>query len=286
LIDIQKQILVLFFYKKWEMMGADCCSVALTLANWGIDVTLIGNDLGNDETGHKCIQELIKAGIKHDLILHPEFETPFEFSVSDETGMRTCFLESINHDIWDTLSSKSLNSIKNADIVYLDWYTKSEAISVLKFAAKCNVPVFLNIEKKYQDPETIKSMLKFTKYCQASVDEIDISRSETIMNSIKTAGPQIVLLTLGSLGCIGMIDSQVITVPTTPMNPIDTNGAGAVFSAGFIFSVIHGLSFPRSLQFANAAAAIKCSRFGLGNFSPQDVYVYLNSNVSFKESKI
>jgi sulfofructose kinase len=43
---------------------------------------------------------------------------------------------------------------------------------------------------------------------------------------------------------------------------VDTTGAGDVFHAGFIYGMLRDWSLERTLCFANAAAALKCTKVG------------------------
>jgi sugar/nucleoside kinase (ribokinase family) len=43
---------------------------------------------------------------------------------------------------------------------------------------------------------------------------------------------------------------------------VDTTGAGDVFRAGFLFALLRGWSTEDTLRFANAAAAVSCTRLG------------------------
>ena len=46
------------------------------------------------------------------------------------------------------------------------------------------------------------------------------------------------------------------------MNALDTTGAGDVFRAGFIHALLRGMAADEMLRFANAAAAVSCTRLG------------------------
>jgi sugar/nucleoside kinase (ribokinase family) len=43
---------------------------------------------------------------------------------------------------------------------------------------------------------------------------------------------------------------------------VDSTGAGDVFRAGFIYGLLQGWPIPQVLRFANAAAAVSCTRLG------------------------
>jgi sulfofructose kinase len=46
------------------------------------------------------------------------------------------------------------------------------------------------------------------------------------------------------------------------MDSVDTTGAGDVFRAGFIYGALQPWPVERTLRFANAAAALSCTREG------------------------
>ena len=46
------------------------------------------------------------------------------------------------------------------------------------------------------------------------------------------------------------------------MHAVDTTGAGDVFRAAFIYGLLKGLPPRDMLRFANAAAAVSCTRAG------------------------
>ena len=52
------------------------------------------------------------------------------------------------------------------------------------------------------------------------------------------------------------------TMPTFPVDTVDTLGAGDVFHGGFALAIAEGLQIPDAMRFAAAAAALKCTRFG------------------------
>ncbi len=76
-------------------------------------------------------------------------------------------------------------------------------------------------------------------------------------------GPDIVVVKLGSEGSIAVTDEKVVKMSTFNVKEIDPTGAGDVHDAAFIvgyFGFEKGLE--ESLKFANAAGAIKVTRFG------------------------
>ena len=65
--------------------------------------------------------------------------------------------------------------------------------------------------------------------------------------------------------------------PGFAVHAVDTTGAGDVFRGGFIYGRLSGWPIERMLRFANAAAAVSCTRLGAlsGVPSPADVEAML-----------
>jgi sugar/nucleoside kinase (ribokinase family) len=69
-------------------------------------------------------------------------------------------------------------------------------------------------------------------------------------------------VTLGARGAVLLDGTGIHRAPAYPVDPIDTTGAGDVFRGALIYALLHGQAPGRMLQFANAAAAISCTREG------------------------
>jgi sulfofructose kinase len=76
------------------------------------------------------------------------------------------------------------------------------------------------------------------------------------------------IVTLGARGAMALAGDHLITVPGFAVSAVDTTGAGDVFRGGFIHGVLSGWPLERTLRFANAAAAISCTRLGAMNGVP------------------
>ena len=67
-------------------------------------------------------------------------------------------------------------------------------------------------------------------------------------------------------GCLAVNDSQVVRVHAPSVLAVDGCGAGATFSAGFIYGYLKGWDLEKSARFATAAASLKVTRPGLQMF--------------------
>lgn len=89
--------------------------------------------------------------------------------------------------------------------------------------------------------------------------ETDMERA---LRAMRARHQGLVCVTLGAHGSAALDGERFYQVPAVRVDAVDTTGAGDVFRAGLIYGLLHGWEVPRMLQFANAAAAISCSRAG------------------------
>lgn len=73
---------------------------------------------------------------------------------------------------------------------------------------------------------------------------------------------RVVCLTRGARGCLVIEGDLQTAVPATPVNAIDTNGAGDMFAGAFLFAVTHGHSHVQAAVLANQAAGQVVSQYG------------------------
>jgi sugar/nucleoside kinase (ribokinase family) len=59
-----------------------------------------------------------------------------------------------------------------------------------------------------------------------------------------------------------------MTEPGIPVTTVDTTGAGDVFRGAFAYALLRGDEPRDVLRFANAAAAVSCTRVGAMNSVP------------------
>jgi len=71
-----------------------------------------------------------------------------------------------------------------------------------------------------------------------------------------------IIVTIGPRGAIALEGDELIEAPGFRVDAVDTTGAGDVFRAGYITALVEQMPLRDALRFANAAAAISCTRRG------------------------
>jgi sugar/nucleoside kinase (ribokinase family) len=261
-----------------EFVFDDAAIVACLLRQWDLPTAMIGTAVGDDPRGHLLAQQLEEWGVAGEVRFSMEFKTPLEVDVSDATGARTYFWQR-EPRVLGTLDSADLTFIEGARVLYVDWYDGDHILRAMDEAIRKEVPVFLNFEHGHADPELLARYAGRAVICQATTDaaqhgkvsSVDVAM-KLIENGVKTA-----LITMAEEGCLAVQGNQVIRVEAPQVHVVDGCGAGATFSAGFIYGYLKGWGLEESVRFATAAASLKVTRPGLKMFPIPEIQVLADS---------
>jgi sugar/nucleoside kinase (ribokinase family) len=109
------------------------------------------------------------------------------------------------------------------------------------------------------------------KPCKAAARELTGEADyEKIAKAMLGLGPKIVALTLGADGCIIASSEKIAHVPAFKVEVVDTTGAGDAFMGGLSYGLLQGWDFERVGLFANACAALCCTRVGARAMAKRD----------------
>jgi sugar/nucleoside kinase (ribokinase family) len=250
-----------------EFVFDDAAIIACLLRQWQVPTAMIGTSLGDDPRGHLLAQQLKAWGVQGEVRHSPEIKTPWEVDVSDETGARTYFWERAPQ-VLDTLDTADLSLLQGARLLYVDWYDGDHILRAMDEAIRLGVPVFLNFEHGHADPALLKRYAGRATICQAVTDAAqrgEVPPLEVAQTLLKT-GVQTAVITMAGEGCLVVRGSEVVRVRAPSVHAVDGCGAGATFSAGFIYGYLMGWDLEASARFATAAASLKVTRPGLQMF--------------------
>ncbi len=192
--------------------------------------------------------------------------------MSDETGARTYFWERAPR-VLDTLDDADLSLLDGARMLYVDWYDGDHIVRAMDEAHRLKVPVFLNFEHGHVDPDLLRRYGSRASICQAVTDAAqrgDVPPLEVAMKLLDT-GVETALITMAGEGCLAVNRSEVVRIHAPSIQAVDGCGAGATFSAGYIFGKLKGWDLEESACFATAAASLKVTRPGLRMFSINEI---------------
>jgi sugar/nucleoside kinase (ribokinase family) len=114
--------------------------------------------------------------------------------------------------------------------------------------------------------EELAASLKFVevlKPCKAAAIEFTgEAEPERMAKKLLQMGPQIVAITMGANGCLLASTEKTVHVSAFTVKPVDTTGAGDAFMGGLSFGLLQNWELERVGSFANACAALCCTKVG------------------------
>ncbi len=255
-----------------EFVFDDAAIIACLLRQWDVPAAMIGTAVGDDPRGHMLAQQLETWGVQGQVRHSREVRTPWEVDVSDETGARTYFWER-SPLVLNTLDTADLSLIKSAGILYVDWYDGDHIMRAMDEAIRQGVPVFLNFEHGHADADLLKRYAGRAKICQAVTDAAQLGEVSPleVAQKLLSVGVKTALITMANEGCLAVHDSKIVRVHAPSFHAVDGCGAGATFSAGYIYGYLHGWDLEKSARFATAAASLKITRPGLQMFPIEEI---------------
>jgi sugar/nucleoside kinase (ribokinase family) len=233
---------------------------------------MIGTAVGDDPRGHILAEQLKAWGVQGEVRHSKDIRTPWEVDVSDETGARTYFWER-TPQVLNTLDAADLSLLDGSRMLYVDWYDGDHIVRAMDEALRLQVPVYLNFEHGHTDPDLLKRYGGRATICQAVTDAAqrgDVPPLEVARKLLKT-GVQTALITMAQEGCLAVNGAQAVRVHAPSVAAVDGCGAGATFSAGFIYGDLKGWDLEKSARFATAAASLKVTRPGLQMFAISEI---------------
>ncbi len=257
----------------FEGFGDDGALIASLLHRWGLPTGLACTALGDDDVGRRVAKQITALGIPGELRVLKGLETEREVCVADPSGART-FWQQRNPEVLATLATADLSMLEGARLLYVDWYDGEPVQRAMEEAVRLGVPVYFNVESHYDDEELVRRLAPLATFCQVSLDEPGAEagdRAARVAESLLARGIGTAIVTMGSGGCLVSNGADTAQVGTPELPVVDGSGAGACFSAGFIYAHFQGWSLESCARFAVAAASLKCTRLGFDHLSPVEI---------------
>jgi sugar/nucleoside kinase (ribokinase family) len=255
-----------------EFIFDDASIVACLLRQWDIPTGIIGTAVGDDMRGHAIANQLIEWDVQSEVRFSKDFKTPHEVDVSDQSGARTYFWQR-EPKVLDTLDDADLSMLEGSEMLYVDWYDGDHILRGMDEANRLNIPVFLNFEFGHTDPDLLRKYASRATICQAVTDAaqkeycdpLDVAQ-KLLKNGVQTA-----LITLAGEGSLVVRDQQILRIHAPQVKAVDGCGAGATYSAGYIYGHLKGWELDQTVKFATAAASLKVTRSGLVMFPVEEI---------------
>ncbi len=242
--------------------GGQVATTLVTCRRLGAAVSYVGT-IGSDADGERLRSELAQDDV--DLTHTVTRDAPHAFAViliDDRTGERMV--------LWDrderlrlTADDVPRDLITRARLVHVDDVDIDASIAAARLASAARIPVTSDVERASNRAEELVAAVTCPIFAAAGLAELTGEADpERALRKIRRLHSSLLCVTLGPEGAMALDGDAIIHVPALKVHAVDTTGAGDVFRGAFAVAWLEKRSTTDVLRFANAAAALSCTRMG------------------------
>lgn len=243
-------------------VAADAPMTAAVLAALGLPALLLANDIGTDPGGTAVLGWLQRHKVSTTAGITAGTVTPRIIVVADNAGSRTWF--PYLPGVVDALARLDLEAVKEAALVYVDCYQLIEtaAIRVVLAARAAGAELFVNLGGSPLSASLTTALRGYGHLVvQTNVDDADHQNACSLATELLAAtGADWVVVTAGAAGAVAVSAAGCLKVPAFEARVRHTHCAGAAFSGGFLYGLLHDWPMIDSLRLASASGALRCER--------------------------
>ncbi|HEY0004202.1 MAG TPA: PfkB family carbohydrate kinase [Pyrinomonadaceae bacterium] len=249
-----------------QAAGGQTASAMAALQRLGLRTAYAGR-FGSDAEGSLGLRSLQEEGVNVEFAETVEgASTQTAFIIIDaRTGERTI--------IWDRderlaycEEEAPVELARKGRVLHLDAHDPPAGARLARAAHACGAIVSADIDNIYAGlPELLPEIDILISSSEFPHRLTGISDGRAALVEIQSRyGCALVGMTLGVRGAILYYDGVFLesAAYAVPGGCRDTTGAGDAFHAGFLYGLLRGEEIERSLQLANATAALKCRALG------------------------
>jgi ribokinase/sulfofructose kinase len=242
--------------------GGQVATTLAACASFGLRTTYLGT-FGDDAHGQRVRGVLTEAGVdvSHAVVRNAPNRHAV-ILVDERNGDRTV--------VWHrdpTLAMRADdipgNVIRHARLVHVDDLDEEASIAAARIAVGAGVLVTSDIDRVTGQTAALIALSTVPIFSAHVPSALTGERDpELALRKLRTTHAGWLCMTLGTDGAMLLDGDRLHHVPAFTVDAVDTTGAGDVFRAAFIYALLQSQSPAEILRFANAAAAVSCTRAG------------------------
>ncbi len=252
---------------KFDSCGGQVATMLAAAGGLGLRTRYLG-PIGNDHNGRRICEELTRRQVDVSGVIQHDAASRFAIILVDESsGERTVLW---HRDRRLALDEAEIHAgMFDARALHVDGVDEPAAIRAARLASERGLLVTCDLDRVTErTPELVAHVSRpvlAEHVPEALTGERDPERG---LRKLRKGHTGVLCVTLGTAGSMALDGDRLIHVPAFTVHAVDTTGAGDVFRAGYVYGVLAGWATPGVLRFANAAAAVSCTRLGAINAIP------------------
>jgi ribokinase len=247
--------------------GGKGANQALAARRAGADVRLVGA-IGSDDIGKLALTELEAAGVDLSGVAHLDGTTGVAIIIVDKGGENTIVV-SPGANARTTAGQVRDGAFGGGDTLLLQMEVPfPESIKVAEAARKAGARVILSVAPFMPlAPDEIEpvSILIVNEHEAADLARhlaLSATGARAVVTALAKRLAKTVIATLGPEGAVAAGEGGTVTVPSLPVRPVDTTGAGDTFAGVLAAGLDTGASLEEAMRRAAVAGSLACTREG------------------------
>ncbi|OED38357.1 hypothetical protein AB833_20005 [Chromatiales bacterium (ex Bugula neritina AB1)] len=253
--------------------GGGAANAAVAIARLGGHARLAAR-VGDDVMGEMVLSQLRSASVDCSLVQQStDASSSFSSVLVDASGER----QIVNYRGNNLSDDASFINNLTVDCVLADTRWQAGTVAAMQLARRLGVPAVLDGEA----PVALETM-QYASHIAFSMQGLtDLTGESDVQRALRAVADQSnawLCVTDGENGVTVFSEDKLVTVAAPEVNVVDTLGAGDVWHGAFALQLAQGLDELQAIEFANAAASLKCTRRGGGRAGPDlaEVNAFIN----------
>ena len=240
-----------------QMATAMCACARLGLRARYAGVT------GTDENGRRVRNELQKRGIDLTDVIIRDAQNQFAVILVDETNGDRIVLWDRDERLLMRERDIPVEAIAAARVLHVDDVDQAAAIRAAQVARERGIACTSDIDRLTDRTGELISAVRIPIFAEHVPPRLTgLNDQQEALRALMQPQHTMACVTLGERGAMAVDRTGTHYVPAFEVEAVDTTGAGDVFRAGFIYALLREWPTEEVLRFANAAAAVSCTRLG------------------------
>ncbi len=245
-----------------ESGGGQVLTAMATCAALGLRARYVGA-VGDDEHGRRVRALMTERGLDTSgLVVREGSANQFAIVLLDGTGERIV-LWSRDERLADQRLTISPETLRATRLVHLDDVDPESSLEAAAAARALGLPVTSDIDRTTPEAQLLVDRVTIPILAEhvpaAMTGRHDPAEALPLLHQ---PHHEMVVVTLGECGSMAFDGRTLHHEGGFTVNAVDTTGSGDVFRGAFIYGRLRGWPVSRLLRFANAAAAVACTRLG------------------------
>jgi len=242
--------------------GGQVTTALATCAAMGLRTSYIGT-IGSDRNGERMREELSRRRIDTSDAVARNAANPFAVILLDDRSGERVVLWHRDPAIGLSSAEVDRTAVTAARLLHVDDVDLAASIQSANVAVAAGKPVTSDIERTTDDVRALIDAVTipiFAEHVPAELTgETNLPRA---LERLRRPHHSMLCVTLGARGALLLAGHDVIHEPGISVQTVDTTGAGDIFRGAFIYALLRGEPPREIVRFANAAAALSCTRIG------------------------